>query len=264
MVNLTEILAKTVEKDGKTLGTAEKLLFDNFARVCLLQIDGEIYGVDKATPRPGKVMVAARPFEDEQLTKLHRRGQFMHALTVGQQILDQCGHIIGEVADVELNSKLIVRQLLSDGGRYFKRGEIVAVGDAVIVKSKSAKQLVLDEMRKEMVLNKLQSPSKQRVTTEKEVPHTATPPKTETVQVATQPKAETAAAKPATVTATTTSHTIRRKYGDFNFLIGKSVDKTITNFQGEVMIKQHETINAEVLRQAKISGKLLELYLHIK
>lgn len=57
---------------------------------------------------------------------------------------------------------------------------------------------------------------------------------------------------------------IRRRYGDFSFLIGKSVDKTVVNFQGEVMIRQHETITRDILRQAKISGKLLELYLHIE
>ena len=55
-----------------------------------------------------------------------------------------------------------------------------------------------------------------------------------------------------------------RKYGDFSFLIGKVTDKTITNFQNEVMIKQGERVNQDTLRQAKISGKLIELCLHAK
>ena len=55
-----------------------------------------------------------------------------------------------------------------------------------------------------------------------------------------------------------------RKYGDFSFLIGKVTDKTITNFQGEVMVKNGEKVTQDVLRQAKISGKLIELCLHTK
>ena len=55
-----------------------------------------------------------------------------------------------------------------------------------------------------------------------------------------------------------------RRYGDFSFLIGKTVDKTITNFQGELMIKQGERVTNTILRQAKVSGKLIELCLHTK
>ena len=55
-----------------------------------------------------------------------------------------------------------------------------------------------------------------------------------------------------------------RRYGDFNFLIGKTVDKTITNFQGELMIKQGERVTGTILHQAKLSGKLIELCLHTK
>lgn len=55
-----------------------------------------------------------------------------------------------------------------------------------------------------------------------------------------------------------------RRYGDFSFLIGKTVDKTITNFQGELMIKQGQKVTNTILRQAKVSGKLIELCLHTK
>ena len=55
-----------------------------------------------------------------------------------------------------------------------------------------------------------------------------------------------------------------RRYGDFSFLIGKTVDKTITNFQGELMIKQGEKVTNTILRQAKVSGKLIELCLHTR
>ncbi len=59
-----------------------------------------------------------------------------------------------------------------------------------------------------------------------------------------------------------TPNRIRRKYGDFGFLTGRRVDKTIVNFQGEVMIKCNEIVTEETLRQAKISGKLIEIFLH--
>ena len=63
----------------------------------------------------------------------------------------------------------------------------------------------------------------------------------------------------------TTAHWMQnRRYGDFSFLIGKTVDKTITNFQGELMIKVGEKVTNTVLRQAKVSGKLIELCLHTK
>lgn len=57
---------------------------------------------------------------------------------------------------------------------------------------------------------------------------------------------------------------IRKSYGDFSFLLGRKVDKTIVNFQGEVMIKATRKITKSVLKQAKISGKLIELCLHCK
>ncbi len=57
---------------------------------------------------------------------------------------------------------------------------------------------------------------------------------------------------------------IRKSYGDFSFLVGRKVDKTIVNFQGEVMIKATQKVTKSVLKQAKISGKLIELCLHCK
>lgn len=55
-----------------------------------------------------------------------------------------------------------------------------------------------------------------------------------------------------------------RKYGDFSFLLGKRVDKNITNFQGEIMLKNGQAVTQKTLAQAKIAGKLIELCLHVK
>lgn len=49
--------------------------------------------------------------------------------------------------------------------------------------------------------------------------------------------------------------------GNFNFLVGRRTDKTILN-NNEVIVKQHATITAEVVKRATQYGKLIELSLH--
>lgn len=49
--------------------------------------------------------------------------------------------------------------------------------------------------------------------------------------------------------------------GNFNFLVGRRADKTILN-NNEVIVKQHATITAEVVKRATQYGKLIELSLH--
>lgn len=71
-------------------------------------------------------------------------------------------------------------------------------------------------------------------------------------------------ATPIDIPSNTETHKFNKKYGDFSFLLGKVADRSITNFQGETMIKRGETITRDLLRQAKISGKLIELCLHVK
>ena len=239
MINLTEILQKELRAENNTHGIAENLLFDNFTRTCLMKTKRGIFVISKVEPTEGYVAVCAQPFENGQLSKSIEKKQFLHSLTIGQKIFDQNGLKVGEVADVELTDKLVLKRLLIDNGTSLQRGDIVAVGDVVISKAKAAKRTVADQLREERAAELPTDSAKDNL------PNNV-------VTVATRTQAE------------TSNKTIRRKYGDFSFLIGKSVDKTIVNFQGEVMIKQHETINVDILRQAKVSGKLLELYLHIK
>lgn len=49
--------------------------------------------------------------------------------------------------------------------------------------------------------------------------------------------------------------------GNFNFLVGRRADKTILN-NNEVIVKQHATITADVVKRATQYGKLIELSLH--
>ncbi|MCM1042853.1 MAG: hypothetical protein NC350_01425 [Corallococcus sp.] len=74
-----------------------------------------------------------------------------------------------------------------------------------------------------------------------------------------QSRAKPKAAVPSQKPVTTFRHT-----GDFSFLIGKRCDKNITNFQGEIMVKENAWITKDILRQAKVNGKLTELSLHCR
>ena len=330
MVNLTEILQKELRNDGNLTSIGESLLFDNYTRHCLLQTDKGIFAVDKVTPRWDYVAVTMSPWQNRQLTKRTDNKHFLKKIEIGQKIYNQNGASLGEVVDVELTSKFALQRLLTSSGRYLKRSDVVAVGDAVIAKAKSAKRKVADELRNEagatMPKQHVEKPSVKRsvtvadtetiaqTTATNETTHTqnieqrnsarsekkpsdeqfvTNAPNTvteETPQTAVDTSSEANRAQTATSTATANvvyfsygqteftnsemgkparrvtarDNTMRRKYGDFSFLVGKSVDKTMHNFQGEVMIKQHEVITREVLRQAKIAGKLLELYLHIE
>lgn len=318
MFNLTEILQKELHDGNENKGVIEVLLFDNFTRSCLLQTQQGIFVVDKISPRWDGVKAVTHVWQNEQITKLTDKKQFVHSMEIKQKIINQNGMAMGEVDDVELTAKLAIKRLLTTDGKYLSRGEVIAVGDVVIAKAKQAKKAVLDELRREKVLEKLIESSantnredckedgekygetteaqpkedgdnesdtkgdvKERADAAGELPAELTEEKNETTA---QPGAEkqngmesknklTHTEQSAQRTGTKEQgmriafvgdKTIRRKYGDFSFLIGKSVDKTVVNFQGEVMIRQHETITRDILRQAKISGKLLELYLHIE
>ena len=46
------------------------------------------------------------------------------------------------------------------------------------------------------------------------------------------------------------------------FLIGRKCDKTVLDKNNEVIVRKDCTITAEVLKKARINGKLLELSLH--
>lgn len=146
---------------------------------------------------------------------------------VGKMAYDTTGKYLGKIYEVELGNTLRPMKISLIDGTEYGRGKIYALKDVALIRAKTP--------------------------TAKKRTSTATPN-------ATQP----------TTTQTANRQPIsarwlqNRKYGDFSFLIGKIADKIITNFQGEVMIKQGEKVTADILRQAKISGKLIELCLHTK
>ena len=151
------------------------------------------------------------------------------AQLVDRPLYDLSGRYLGTIYDVIFGKTLKIGKITCDNGEEYGRGRICATGDIVIVKNPPQK-----EKRKQVISKQANSPATE-------------PMRIQSVNIA----------KNAT-------YPVRRRYGDFNFLLGKAVDKNITNFYGEVMIRAGDKVTHDVLRQAKISGKLIELCLHAK
>ena len=148
---------------------------------------------------------------------------------VGKVAYDTTGKYLGKIYDVEFASTLKPSKISLIDGTEYGRGKIYAVKDIALIRAKTPTQ------------------SKKVATT---------------TTTTTQP--DKAVKQPSAKKTVSAQWLQNRKYGDFSFLIGKYTDKTITNFQGEIMVKHGERVTQEILRQAKISGKLIELCLHTK
>ena len=147
---------------------------------------------------------------------------------VGKVAYDTTGKYLGKIYEVEFGNTLKPSKITLIDGTEYGRGKIYAVKDVALIRAK-------------------------------------TPARPKTVSATTTSTANDNAAKLKLKQKPVNSRWMQnRKYGDFSFLIGKFTDKTITNFQGEVMVKNGEKVTQDVLRQAKISGKLIELCLHTR
>ena len=143
---------------------------------------------------------------------------------IGKLAYDTTGKLLGKVVDVEFGNTLKLAKVYLNDGTTHTRGKICAVSDIALIRANNA------------------------VKTKKAVDNTATAKTQRDVAFVKKPICKLPL----------------RRYGDFSFLIGKVTDKNITNFQGEVMIRQGERVTNNILRQAKVSGKLIELCLHTK
>lgn len=140
---------------------------------------------------------------------------------------DALGKYLGRVDDVALSKTLAVSKIVLDSGQAYAKSRISAIGDVVLIKVEKPKK-----------------PRAKKTNAHKSIPAVE---QAEQIDGVNRP----------------ISQPTRRRYGDFGFLLGKTSDKNITNFYGEVMIRAGETVTADILRQAKISGKLIELCLHV-
>lgn len=154
---------------------------------------------------------------------------------VNKPVYDVTGEFLGKVVDAEFGKSLKLAKIYLENGTCYGRGKIYAVKDVILLRATVP------------------------ASPKKAIP-TDTPTNTQKVAEAEGP----AESNTSTNRSTAAPWRQNRKYGDFSFLVGKVVDKNITNFQGEVMIKYGEKVTHDVLRQAKVSGKLIELCLHTK
>lgn len=223
MIDYKTLLNKTIEFDGKNRNLSA-ILWDNAEKKCLLQVTSD----DTDTEN----FVFSVTNGNVTLQKCQNKGV---PLFLSQEVFDTNGKRLGNLQNVFFTKNGVLRNLIVNE-KVFTKGKIRCVGDVILIKEKSL---------------------------------LATRPKTrnKTTQIASDVDADsknTVAVHNHSNSRDTRFITgkIRRKYGDFEFLAGRRVDKTIVNFQGEVMIKSDETITEETLRQAKISGKLIEIFLH--
>lgn len=153
--------------------------------------------------------------------------QGYETLNLGKIAYDTTGKYLGKLTEVEFGNSLKLCSTYFDDGSVYTRGKIYAVGDVLLIRARMP----------------IAKPDASKAAKEKSE-QAATPTKSKKLTAARWLQ--------------------NRRYGDFSFLIGKTVDKTITNFQGELMIKQGQKVSNTILRQAKVSGKLIELCLHTK
>ena len=152
------------------------------------------------------------------------QAQDYQPLEIGKTAYDTTGKYLGSLAEVEIGNTLKLACAHLDDATALGRGKIYAVGDVLLVRARTPSGKSTAAKRKKSADGQTGAPKGK-------------------------------------VSARWLQN---RRYGDFSFLIGKTVDKTITNFQGELMIKQGEKVTNTILRQAKVSGKLIELCLHTK
>lgn len=145
---------------------------------------------------------------------------------IGKLVYDTTGKLLGNVVDVEFGNSLKLAKIYLNDDTTYTRGRICAVSDIALIRAKTA------------------------VKTKKTVDNIG--------DTTTKTQRDVAFVKKIICKFPL------RKYGDFSFLIGKVTDKNITNFQGELMIRCGERVTNNILRQAKVSGKLIELCLHTK
>ena len=206
------------------LGAIQDVIWDKPSRTCALVTDGGTFTAEKIVSSDGDVLNVIGAVETD----------------VGETLIEKVayettGRTLGKVEDVEFGKTLKLAKVYLDDQSEYRRGRLVAVKDVLIIRA-------------------------------------PTPPRPKKVKPIEAPAvANTTAATEQNVVVANFAKQItnapwnqNRKYGDFSFLIGKMTDKTITNFQGEVMVKHGERVTHDILRQAKISGKLIELCLHTK
>lgn len=228
-MQLSLILGKSLVGDDVDVGKIDGIAWQK-GQCCLLVVGEEFLSADRVKIKENVIG-----------TNLHQV-QSLPLLCLGKNVYDTTGNLLGKIVDVQLTSTLRLQSLVLENGMVVKSGKIVGNNDIVTVRTNKPKRVQATLLEENNTASKMESSSGQKLQHLEK--GNLTP------QVATTEQSQTIAP--------------RRKSGDFFFLVGKTVDKNIFNFLGELMIKEGEIVTRAVYLRARYFGKLTELCLHTK
>lgn len=134
------------------------------------------------------------------------------------------GNYIGHVSDIELDNKYNIKNFLVDG-QVFDLNKVINISESAII---------INTLDIKTNLSKFKSKTKIVIGNERITNQTVSVMSNQTILP-------------------------NRTMLNYNFLIGRKVSKDILNFNGEIIIKENQTVNSKVLDIARINGKLREL-----
>lgn len=134
------------------------------------------------------------------------------------------GNYIGHVSDIELDNKYNIKNFIVDG-QVFELNKVINISESAII---------INTLDIKTSLSKFKSKTKIIMGNERITNQTVSVMSNQTILP-------------------------NRTMLNYNFLIGRKVSKDILNFNGEIIIKENQTVNSKVLDIARINGKLREL-----
>lgn len=134
------------------------------------------------------------------------------------------GDYIGHVSDIELDNKYNIKNFIVDG-QVFELNKVINISESAII---------INTLDIKTSLSKFKSKTKIVMGNEHITNQTVSVMSNQTILP-------------------------NRTMLNYNFLIGRKVSKDILNFNGEIIIKENQTVNSKVLDIARINGKLREL-----
>ncbi len=134
------------------------------------------------------------------------------------------GNYIGHVSDIELDNKYNIKNFIVDG-QVFELNKVINISESAII---------INTLDIKTSLSKFKSKTKIVIGNERITNQTVSVMSNQTILP-------------------------NRTMLNYNFLIGRKVSKDILNFNGEIIIKENQTVNSKVLDIARINGKLREL-----
>lgn len=134
------------------------------------------------------------------------------------------GNYIGHVSDIELDNKYNIKNFIVDG-QVFELNKVINISESAII---------INTLDIKTSLSKFKSKTKIVMGNERITNQTVSVMSNQTILP-------------------------NRTMLNYNFLIGRKVSKDILNFNGEIIIKENQTVNSKVLDIARINGKLREL-----